>query len=257
MSSAVEAGRGHLGRRVRVTLAPVPAAADAAAEGAGAGSGGVVGLGPTLEADVFAVDAHHGLVVFRNSMATTFMKADYFFVPLARVLAWEDLGEGDKMVVPGVMSETVMKQRYEASRRREEELIECTSKLASESEQRFFMELRKTCVGPLAWKGSSHHARHALPCTHPPPLTPPPPPPPSPLTTTTATPAPSGRGAPLQWTTRAPCCPRPTLPWTLPPPPSTRLARSSCQSTWPRHERQWACKYIVILPQRTHKHTRE
>ena len=135
-AAAAAAAAPYLGRKVRVALAGVPAAG-AAAEAPP----------QKLEADLFALDGHHGLAVFRNPMAQTFMKADYFFLPLSRILAWEDLGEGEKVVVASGVAESVLRQRYEASRKREEELIECRSEHASELELRLFMELRKTCVG--------------------------------------------------------------------------------------------------------------
>jgi alpha-beta hydrolase superfamily lysophospholipase len=53
-----------------------------------------------------------------------------------------------------------LRQRYEASRKREEELIECRSEHASELELRLFMEMRKTCV----WPRSAQPSR--LPCAH-------------------------------------------------------------------------------------------
>ena len=126
----------YIGRRVRVTLAAV--------EGAGAGAPPAVPAG-ALEADVFAFDAQNGLVVFRSARATTFMKADYTFVPAARCTKWEDLGEGEKVAVAN-LGEAVARQRFEASRKREEEMIECTSELVTDLEQRFFWELRKSCV---------------------------------------------------------------------------------------------------------------
>ena len=126
-----------IGRRVRVTLAAV--------EGSGgAGAPPAVPAG-ALEADVFAFDAQNGLVVFRSARATTFMKADYTFVPVARCAKWEDLGEGEKVAVAN-LGEAVARQRFEASRKREEEMIECTSELVTDLEQRFFWELRKSCV---------------------------------------------------------------------------------------------------------------
>ena len=124
-----ETAKKLVGRRVCVTLRAV---AGVAAE--------------PLTADLFAVDFTFSLAVFRNAMPTTFMKADYHFLPLTRIIKWEDLGEGEKVAVAGSVSEAVLKQRYEASRKREEELIECRSELASEPEQRFFIELRKSCV---------------------------------------------------------------------------------------------------------------
>ena len=126
-----EAAKKLVGRRLCVTLRAV---AGVAAE--------------PLTADLIAVDSTFSLAVFRNAMPTTFMKADYHFLPLARISAWKILGEGEKFAVAGSVSEAVLKQRYEASRKREEELIECRSELASEPEQRFFMELRKSCVEP-------------------------------------------------------------------------------------------------------------
>jgi hypothetical protein len=122
--------KAYIGKRVSLTLRGVT-------EGASESS---------MEADLFAVDGQHGLAVFRTSRPTTFMKADYVFIPLVRCSNWAVLGEGEKIAVTGAISETVMRQRYEASRKKEEEVIECTSEHATELEHRFFMELRKSCV---------------------------------------------------------------------------------------------------------------
>jgi hypothetical protein len=233
----------YIGRKVRVTLrALAPAAAGgaaAAAAGAGADPAAAAAAAPsTLEADLFAVDGTHGLAVFRNAMATTYMKADYFFLPLERILRWEDLGEGEKVAVPTGVAESVLRQRYEASCKRAEEQLECRSDVASELEMRLFMELRKTCV---------RGRRGARPA---PPLAPPPPPithaphpnlsfspphrstpPPTPTHALAAgTRAQSGRGTLLSWTTWARCCTSPTLrpTLTLRAAPSTTLGKSFC-----------------------------
>lgn len=58
---------GFLGKRVRATVE------------------GVAGIEGPLEADIFAVDAVAGRVVFRRPHQHTYQKADYFFVPLAAV----------------------------------------------------------------------------------------------------------------------------------------------------------------------------
>ena len=139
MAAADAVPQALLGHKVRVTLAGVAGSAAAAAAAP-----------QKLEADLFALDSVHALAVFRNPMAQTFMKADYFFLPYARITHWEDLGEGEKVAVASGVAESVLRQRYEASRKREEELIECRSEHASELELRLFMELRKTCVGGAA-----------------------------------------------------------------------------------------------------------
>lgn len=102
----------------------------------------IAGVPDPLEADLFAIDGHRGTAVFRRVHAHTYQKADYFFIPLAAISAFEVLGKSEKTTVTNIgVSE--IKRRLKDSTDAEQRKIALRGVGVSEQGQRIFNELLK------------------------------------------------------------------------------------------------------------------
>lgn len=116
----------HVGSRVRVRAS-------------------VAGVPEVLEADLFAIHAHRGVAVFRRVHAHTYQKADYFFIPIAAISAFDVLGKSEKTTVANIgVSE--IKRRLKDATDAEQRKIALRGVGVTEQGQRIFNELLKQCV---------------------------------------------------------------------------------------------------------------